>query len=77
MPEPLYPVEPAILAAAVFRKSTRSDNSGSCVEVADLVSEHGVILVRDTKDRDGAVLAFRPNEWRAFIGGVKDDEFDL
>lgn len=77
MPESFYPLDPAILASAVFRKSTRSDNSGSCVEVADLVSEHGIVLVRDTKNRGGAVLAFRPDEWRAFVGGVKDREFDL
>jgi hypothetical protein len=33
---------------------------------------------RDTKDNGtGPVLTFTPQEWRAFIGGVRDGEFDL
>lgn len=39
-----------------WRKSSYSDaNGGSCVETA---SGNGVILVRDTTDRDGGTLAF-------------------
>jgi hypothetical protein len=40
-------------SGAVWRKSSYSGNGGSeCVEVADnLVAEHGIILVRDSKDR--------------------------
>lgn len=40
-----------------WRKSSYSDgNGGACVETA---SGDGVILVRDTTDRDGVTLAFR------------------
>ncbi|HEY7177017.1 MAG TPA: DUF397 domain-containing protein, partial [Micromonosporaceae bacterium] len=45
----------------------------SCVEVAFV---DGAIAVRDSKDRTGPVLLYTPDEWEAFIGGVKDGEFD-
>jgi len=35
------------------------------------------IGVRDSKDPDGGVLMFAPEEWRAFVARVKDGEFDL
>lgn len=57
-----------------WHKSTRSAN-GSCVEARQLA---GVIEVRDTKDGGtGPVLAFTADEWTAFIGGVKDGEFEI
>ena len=50
------------LTGARWRKSTRSSgNGGACVEVADNLP--GVVLVRDTKDRDGGALAFGPVAW--------------
>jgi hypothetical protein len=56
-----------------WRKSTRSAN-GSCVEAR---LNGSAIEVRDTKaDGTGPVLAFTTDEWTAFIGGVKDGEFD-
>ena len=36
-----------------------------------------VITMRDSKDPDGPVLTFTPDEWRAFTLGVQDGEFDL
>jgi len=66
----------ADLTGAVWRKSTRSDNGGaSCVEVAKNLP--GVVGVRDSKDRSGPVLTFTAEQWAAFVGGVKDGEFDL
>ena len=59
----------------VWRKSARSNSSGgNCVEVAPLPD--GGMAVRDSKDPDGPVLTFTAAEWAAFIGGVKDGEFD-
>ncbi len=52
-----------------WRKSSFSDaNGGSCVETA---SGNGVILVRDTTDRDGGTLAFTTDAWRAFTAELK------
>jgi hypothetical protein len=64
------------LAVAQWRKSSRSNgNSGNnCVEVAALAS---AVAVRDSKDRQGPVLIFTTGEWRAFVAGVRADEFDL
>jgi hypothetical protein len=63
------------LTRARWRKSTRSGTSGECVEVADNLP--GVVAVRDSRDPDGPVLTFDPAEWRAFIDGARDGEFDL
>jgi hypothetical protein len=42
--------------------------NGECVEVADNLP--GVVLARDTKDRDGGTLTFSPPTWRAFVAQV-------
>jgi hypothetical protein len=54
------------LSGARWRKSTRSNGSGgACVEVADNLA--GLVVVRDSKDPGGPVLAFGPDAWRAFV----------
>jgi len=55
-------------------KSSLSFANGNCVEVADLPS--GGVGVRDSKDAEGPFLRFTPDEWRAFLGGVRNGEFD-
>ena len=64
------------LGEAQWVKSTRSSGSGSsdCVEVARNLP--GIVAVRDSKNPTGAGLAFTRREWRDFVGGVKDGEFD-
>ncbi|HUR09562.1 MAG TPA: DUF397 domain-containing protein [Nonomuraea sp.] len=63
------------LDTATWRKSTRSGpDGGNCVEVAELSRGHRG--VRDSKNPTGPALIFTPGEWNAFIGGVKDGEFD-
>jgi hypothetical protein len=57
------------LSRAAWRKSTYSNNGGSCVEVTSGVP--GVVAVRDSKDPDGPALAFTPGQWMAFTGTVK------
>jgi hypothetical protein len=63
------------LSRAQWRKSTKSQGNGQCVEVADL--DGHAVAVRDSKDQDGPVLVFTSTEWRAFLAGAKDGEFDL
>ena len=57
-----------------FRKSSFSQYVwNQCVEVA---IQKDLVVIRDSKDPDGVVLEFTPNEWRAFVEGVKNKEFD-
>jgi hypothetical protein len=62
------------LNRGTWKKSTRSSSTGQCVEV--LITDEGV-AVRDTKDRTRAPHIYTHDEWTAFVGGVKDGEFDL
>lgn len=55
-------------------KSSLSYANGNCVEVAGLPG--GEIGVRNSRDRSGAVLRFTSDEWVAFLGGVRNGEFD-
>ena len=53
---------------APWRKSSYSGNGGQdCVEVA----ENGSVLVRDTRDRDGATLSISPEAWTSFTASLK------
>jgi Domain of unknown function (DUF397) len=55
--------------AVTWRTSSYSgSNGGQCVEVA----ASGRVLVRDTKDRAGAMLTFTPEAWRVFAVGIKN-----
>ena len=51
-----------------WRKSSYSANGGECVETA---SDAGVILVRDTTNRDSGTLAFSAATWSKFLGSVR------
>ncbi|MET8691705.1 DUF397 domain-containing protein [Streptomyces bauhiniae] len=57
-------------------KSSYSDNGGTCVEVAtNLLPAHGIIPVRDSKHRTGAVLELRAATFASFVTGVKNGQF--
>jgi hypothetical protein len=64
---------PSIENRPEWVKSSLSFANGNCVEVADL---SGAVGVRNSRDVGGAVLRFTPDEWHAFIGGVRNGEFD-
>jgi hypothetical protein len=55
-------------------KSSLSIPNGNCVEVANLSG--GEVGVRNSRDAAGPVLRFMPDEWHAFLGGVRNGEFD-
>lgn len=56
-----------------FRSSSYC-HSGSCVQVATTAE---TVLVRDSKNPDGAVLRFTAEEWRTFVLGVRAGEFSV
>jgi hypothetical protein len=61
------------LAPVTWRKSTFSNDTGACVEVAHL---GGGRAVRDSKNPFGAVLTFTAAEWSVFTAGVRAGQFD-
>ena len=63
----------ADFSGAVWDKSSTSGD-GDCVEVAKLSEAVGV---RDSQDRSGPILVFTRSEWRAFLEGVREGEFDV
>ncbi|MCD0482935.1 DUF397 domain-containing protein [Streptacidiphilus sp. ASG 303] len=56
-----------------WRRSSHSNGSGACVEVAP--TPDGGASIRDSRNPQGAVLTFQANEWRAFLDGARDGEF--
>lgn len=56
----------------MWAKASASVNNGQCVEVGAF---GGVVLVRDSKDPEGATLMFTRAEWMAFLEGVANGEF--
>lgn len=58
---------------ATWRKSTRSQQSGQCVELARIDAWIGL---RDSKEPDGPVLVFTAEEFAAFLDGAVKGEFD-
>lgn len=52
-----------------WKKSSYS-GQGNCVEVADLPD--GGMAVRDTKNRDGAMLRFSADAWAEFTSAIKE-----
>jgi hypothetical protein len=55
------------------KSSYSGSQGGNCVEIA-ADHAHGRVLVRDTKDRDGAVLGFRALPWRRFAAEIKSQD---
>lgn len=58
---------------ADYRISSFSGNGG-CVAVAKLTN--GDYAVRHSRNHASRIV-FSPREWKAFVDGVKDDQFDF
>ena len=60
-------------AGVRWRKSVRSSAQGNCVELASLGDG---VAIRNSRHPEGPALVFTDAELDAFLGGVKDGEFD-
>ena len=52
-----------------WRKSSASSEGGECVEVAQ---DDSSVLVRDSHNRSGTVLAFSCAQWLEVVRGIKN-----
>lgn len=56
-----------------WKKAVICNAATNCVEVA--FSEDGTVHVRDSSDPTGPVLTFSPEEWDAFLEGIRNGDF--
>ncbi|MEU9779199.1 MULTISPECIES: DUF397 domain-containing protein [unclassified Streptomyces] len=62
------------LTGAAWIKSSHSNATGNCVELATLPD--GRIAVRNSRDPEGPALVYTREEVAAFVAGARDGEFD-
>lgn len=63
--------------AAGWRKSGFSDEKGNCVVINTTLTPEGWVGLGDSKTPDGVIHAFTLGEFRAFVAGVREGEFDV
>lgn len=59
------------MTCVTWRKSTRSNGSGDCVEVATELA--GKVGLRDSKDPSGPILTFSPTAWATFVRAAQTE----
>ncbi|GAA1400820.1 hypothetical protein GCM10009639_42400 [Kitasatospora putterlickiae] len=69
-PHDPYDHDPKAALWAISQYS--GDNSGSCVRVAHF--DNGDVWLGDDKHLDRPHLAFRPDEWAAFVKSIKNGD---
>jgi hypothetical protein len=66
-------VEVATVDTTAPSNASSAPAPGSAHESSDTLR----VAVRDSKNPDGPALLFTRREWEAFLGGVRDGQFDL
>ena len=67
------PTRPDSYPVLAWRKSHASAGSGECVEIA---VQGPFVLVRDSRDKNGAVLRFSFGPWLELMGRIRKGELD-
>jgi hypothetical protein len=67
-------IDAPLLGDVTWRKSTASNPSGDCVELAALAG--GAVALRNSREPNGPALIYTPAEITAFLAGAKAGEFD-
>ncbi|SDL22958.1 protein of unknown function [Glycomyces sambucus] len=62
-------------AAARWVRPDAADGTPGELELG--FAENGLIAMRRFDDPAGTILIYTPEEWKAFVGGVRDGELDL
>ncbi len=57
-----------------WRRSSWSYGTGNCLEIVSLGQR---VLVRDSKNPQGASLRITPAQWNVFVAGVRSDGLGL
>jgi hypothetical protein len=65
--------QPAHSPAPVWCKSRASADQGACVEVA---FHSSAVLVRDSRNQSGPVLAVSAGSWRKLLDRIKSGELE-
>jgi hypothetical protein len=60
---------------SIWRKSSFCNNA-TCLEIA-ISSESEGIFIRDSRNLGGPILHVSHDDWRAFVKGVQNREFDV
>ncbi|HIW63122.1 MAG TPA: DUF397 domain-containing protein [Candidatus Stackebrandtia excrementipullorum] len=60
---------------ADWRRTTNDDGSPGKLEIG--FADNGLVALRYAEEPDGTILIYTPEEWDAFVAGVKDGEFDI
>lgn len=63
------------VVAAEWRRTTREDGTPAMLEIG--FAANGLVALRKADEPDGTILIYTPQEWEAFVAGVKDGEFDI
>ncbi|MGH3936749.1 MAG: DUF397 domain-containing protein [Pseudonocardiaceae bacterium] len=77
MTHPGQVLGPDARAEVAWRISTYSNSGGgSCVETGNLPDHTGRVAVRHSHHPNRLALVLTQPSWAAFVGGVKNSEFD-
>ena len=62
-------------ACVTWRRNTDIDGNPGTLEIG--YADNGMVGLRYVNEPDGATLIYTPQEWDAFIDGVRKGEFDV